>query len=263
MIVDKWSVRLIVDETVIGPLSLHLTAALDRAVQGLSIGGGRFGEDEGEPCWVTIELLAASGREARIVAQHLVGLACEAAGLTPQELPVAWVAPLSPGDASSHRFLGQARDMTEQELPELAIVAAQIHLEVQVETLMQRAVADDPSPVAAAAIRNRRTWSPHDRWVRPILEALLRVNMENFDRWHEYLEHVTRRNAVVHGGQEMTAEAARASINIVAALWLWLNARGSHGGGVIDAAPRVAVAHTDVSDQLRLFQGIDAYGAPA
>lgn len=148
----KWSVQLIVDPADVRSLSPHLLAAFSPDVHGVTFGGGNTSEDD-EPPWITIDVAAADWHEARVLAQHLVGRVYESAGLPPRELPVAWVAPLAPGDESSLRFMSQAKELLDDERYDFAVVAAQIHLEVHVDTLVRRAVAADSSPLAETVMR--------------------------------------------------------------------------------------------------------------
>jgi hypothetical protein len=100
-------------------------------VHGMAVGGPHDAE-EGEGPWVTIDVEANDWHWARALAQHLIGLAFEAADLRPRELPVAWVAPLADQDASSLRFLQQAAELLEQEMADVAVVVAQTHLEAHI-----------------------------------------------------------------------------------------------------------------------------------
>jgi hypothetical protein len=50
--------------------------------------------------------------------------------------------------------------------------------------------------------------------------------------WGDYKDaHLQRRNAVVHRGQEIDADSAKASIDTVSALWLWLNDAATRATG--------------------------------
>ena len=216
---SSWSVRLAVAESDAGPISRELAVAWTGEVHRLVM---RAGED-GEPDTVTFELDAANAQAARIVAQHSLGKVRAAAGLPVRESPVLWVAPLLGGSESSHRFLSHAEDLVEENAFDLAVVAAQIHLEVQVATLVRRAIAAHSSPLVHALAERQRGWPPHDRWAQPVLEALFDVRMTTFPRWREYNAHVSRRNDVAHGGQVVDRESATDSLRVVSDLWLWLN----------------------------------------
>jgi hypothetical protein len=131
---------------------------------------------------------------------------------------------LLPTVSSSHRFLEHARTLFESEDGyDLAVVAAQIHLEIQVKILVEQATASDASRLKGALVGQRHTWAPHDRWMRAILEALFGVRVTDYPRWGDYDAHLTRRNDVIHSGQDVDEDAARESIELVEHFWLWLN----------------------------------------
>lgn len=147
-----------------------------------------------------------------------------AAGLQGQAARVVWVAPLLPTEGSSHRFLDHARALIENgDGYDLAVVTAQIHLEIQAKILVEATVASDSSKLTGALLDQRHSWAPHERWARAILEALFEVRMTDYPRWKEYQAHVTRRNDVAHRGQEVDLAAAQESIAVVEDFWLWLN----------------------------------------
>jgi hypothetical protein len=219
----RWSVRLALEEAHAGPVSGVAMAAVGAGVHNISI-GRPFVHEEDEPVTFTIELDAPSARDARLIGQHKLGELHKLAGLPVRELPVVWVARLSDQQASSLRFREYARELLEGEQFEMAVVAAQIHLEVHVKALVEMVAEAAPSPLLTAVITAQRGWPPHTQGLQAILEALFDVKMAQYHGWAGYMAHVTRRNAVVHGGQEIDADSAKASIEAVSDLWLWLNA---------------------------------------
>ncbi len=223
MSTPKWSVRLAVDERDLEPISRVLQQAFTSEVHSLTFSGPVGASDEGADV-ITFELEAVDARTARILAQHLLGKMRRAAGLKAHEAPVVWVAPMLPTGSSSHRFLDRARELLESEDGhDLAIVAAQIHLEIQVKILVERAVASDSSLLTAALVDQRHSWAPHDRWIRPILQALFGIRVTDYPRWNDYQAHLARRNDVAHRGQEVDRAAAQESIEVVEHFWLWVN----------------------------------------
>jgi hypothetical protein len=65
---------------------------------------------------------------------------------------------------------------------------------------------------------------PPERWLQPILGALLSVRMEDCPVWADCEgPHISRRTAVVHSGQPIDGDSARASLETVSQLSLWLN----------------------------------------
>lgn len=232
----RWSVRLAVEPQESGPISLMLHQAWRPELRRISL-GGPAGSYDGEADVVTFELEAQDARHARIVAQHILGEVFRAARLPTRQAEVVWVTPLLPSHASSHRFREYARDLVESEDGyDLAVVAAQIHLELQVKILIERIAESDPSPLVGAVVGQRHTWAPHDRWIRAILRALLGAPVTSYPRWRAYEAHVARRNDIAHRGQEVDLIAAQESIDVAEDLWLWLNALASgvmpvSGGG--------------------------------
>lgn len=224
MATSAWSVRLAVDEGEAGPISGALQFALTSETHRLSVSRPSSPFDEGSDV-VTFELDAEDADHARVLAQHLLGKARKAAALKQQEARVVWVAPMLPAlTRSSNRFLEQARSLLDdEEALDLAVVAAQIHLEIQVKILIERAVADDPSRLKGAIVDQRHTWAPQDRLVSAILEALFGVRVTEYPRWEDYRAHLTRRNDVAHRGQEVDRAAAEESIAVIEGFWLWLN----------------------------------------
>ena len=133
------------------------------------------------------------------------------------------MAPLVHSPESSHRFLRRAKDLISDEEFDLAVVAAQIHLEVQVTTLVRQAIEPDPSPLIKVLMARERGWPPQHEASQRVLEALFGVKVTAFPGWQDYKTHVKRRNDVVHAGASIDRESAEASLQAVSRLWLWLN----------------------------------------
>ena len=149
-----------------------------------------------------------------------------------REAPVIWVARLADEAESSLRYLEQAKELLDDEPFDLAVVAVQIHLEVHVRVLVEMTAEAQFSPLLDAVISGQRSWGPHERWLQPVLEALFGIKMADCPVWSDYKDaHLQRRNAVVHRGQEIDADSAKASIDTVSALWLWLNDAATRATG--------------------------------
>jgi hypothetical protein len=222
---QRWCVRLVLGDGEAGPLSRilipELEAGIDQTVLPRMI--GREGYDENEPHTITFDVSAGTAQNARVAAQHRLGEMKRRAGLRVGESAIAWVARLSNDvSADSLRFLSLAKQLAGNECPEMAVAAAQIHLEVQVRILVEMTAEIEPSPILDA-IAGRLKWAPHDPWLRPILESLYDIKMDDCGAWNAYKAHVTRRNHVVHRGQSIDDVAAKESIAAVSALWEWLN----------------------------------------
>ena len=221
----RWSVRLVLDDGEVGPLTRQLFSALGTGIDQTVIPRviGRDGSDEGEPDTVTFEVTANTARDARIFAQHRLGEMRRRAGLRLNQAEIVWVARLSDDvRADSLRFLSVAKQLANDENPEMAVVAAQMHLEVQVRIMVEMTMATEPSSLLHA-IAGRLKWAPHDPWLQPILEHIYDVKLDESPAWNAYLAHITRRNHVVHRGQSIDDVAAKESIEAISAFWGWLN----------------------------------------
>jgi hypothetical protein len=212
-----WSVRLVNGEHDRG-LIPH--AALGRELRSLELW---LGEGD-EPDTATFEIQAPDARNARLLAQHELGAMRKRAGVTDGPDDVIWVVRLADEPESSLRFRQYAEDAITEERYDLAVALIQIHLEVQVRVLIEMVGEAAPSALLDAVCRRQQRWAPHERWLQPILEALLSVRMEDCPVWADYKgAHIVRRNAVVHSGQPIDADSAIASLETVSRLWLWLN----------------------------------------
>lgn len=219
---SRWSVRLAIDAITNDLMNAMARSFQLRRIYLLEFGAAKAEEDE--PATVTMELEAVDEQEARILGQHLVGEAQAAARLPQRGSTVVWVAPLADADESSLRFLGRAKELIDDEDFDLAVVAAQIHLEVQIATLVRRAVRSDPSASVKLLVGDGdRGWPPQVPAAQRVLEAMLGVKVTTFPRWRDYTVHLTRRNDVVHAGASVDRESAEASLRVVSELWLWLN----------------------------------------
>ena len=195
-------------------------------IRGITLAGPRAEFDEGSDT-VTFELDAPDARRARILAQHWLGEGSRKTGLPVEQARVIWVAPVLAAPRSSHRFIDMARTLAEDEATvDLAVVAAQIHLELHVKALITSAVTEDISPLRRVLVDDdSHTWGPQHPMVKSLLRALFSVEpAKDYPRWQEYMDHLKRRNAISHRGQDVSVADAEASIAVVDDMWLWLNA---------------------------------------
>ncbi len=224
MALPFWSVRFAVETVDAGPISGVMQAAMGEGVRSIQIHEPPLQEGDDEPDAFTLELEAATAEDARQVAREKLADLRARAELPSLDSAVLWVARLSDEPASSLRFLAKSEDLVRDEEYALAVVAAQIHLEVQVRILVESVAEVSASPVLEAVIARQSRWAPHERWLQPILEALFEIRFADCPSWGAYKDHhITRRNHVVHEGQEVDRAAAVASIEVVSAVWLWLN----------------------------------------
>jgi hypothetical protein len=214
-----WSVRLLLDEEESVALSHPDTWPIDHSVERMIIGGFAGDEVEGSP-FVTIELRAPSANTAEELAQQLVRASVEEAGRG-RVRPVVWVAPLG-DEPDGHRFLEQAKFLFGSEQFDLAIVAAQIHFELQLRLLLERAAVRADNRWACRLTKNRRVTALGNDVSQASVQLLLGVDVTESQFWPGFKAHLQRRNLVAHEGASMGSNEASASIKVVQALWAQL-----------------------------------------
>jgi hypothetical protein len=95
-----------------------------------------------------------------VCAQHKLGELKRLEGLLVTEASVVWVVRLADEPESSLRFLDQAKELLGEERVELAVVAAQIHLEVNVRVMVEMIAEAVPSVLIEAVIRSNNAGPP-------------------------------------------------------------------------------------------------------
>lgn len=211
-----WSVSLLLDEADAGPMSGAIPWPLED-VRELRIGSVPGVSDLPS---MTVELRASSAEMAEDRARSIARQIRRAAGLPDAILPLAWVAPLKEDEASSNRFLDQASELLESEFFELAVVAAQIHLELQLRVLLRRAVEALGSPRwAQRLLVTRGLTTLGNDLSYAIVELLLGVDVTQLPEWTRFPAHLKRRQAIIHEGQAVGEKDAAESVEVVRNLW--------------------------------------------
>lgn len=214
-----WSVRLLLTEEQSRAISHPDVLPMHDAIIRMAIGGFHGDEVEELP-YITYELYAQTVEEAEDLAQGLATFSLKEAGLPPHNrFPVVWAAPLRDEPESSHRFLEQAKDLFGSEQFELAIVAAQIHFEIQVRLLLGRAAVRISAPWAQRLIKYSRVAALSNDVSTASVQLLLGTDVTASVLWPEYVAHLKRRNAIVHEGRMMSSNDAASSIKVVQGLW--------------------------------------------
>jgi hypothetical protein len=224
MTMMRWAVRLAVEDAVSIDLVTALIEVVGNEIWEIQHTGPTADYDDGNDT-ITFELDATDAQEARIRAQHWLGEVARRRGLPAEQARVIWVSPVLQSPVSSRRFIGMARDLVCDEVTaDLAVVAAQIHIELHIKALITNAVKQDSSPLRNVLVNDDgRTWGPQNPTTRALIKALFGVDpAKDYPRWQEYQDHVKRRNDVAHRGQAVSVEDAEASIAVVDDLWLWL-----------------------------------------
>jgi hypothetical protein len=215
-----WSVAFVIGDADSVALSRHDAFDLmhTRDVRLLSNGPSGVGESE-DLASLKLEIRAASAVDAKEAAEELLLVGRRAAGLAPEVPTVAWVTPLKDDDASSVRFLEKAEwHMDDEDEADMVVVAAQIHLEIQVRTLIEQAAEKDGPEWTRVLMNRRGLGNLNDRQVQDLLRALLGINITEVPEWQDYKAHNVRRNAIVHRGQNVEQAEAEASVAVVRAL---------------------------------------------
>lgn len=185
--------------------------------------GGLKGDALDDVPYLMYELRASGPDAAEEHAQELVALSQREAGLPVRRLPIVWVTPIDPNLDDAHRFLQEAQFLFGSEQYELAVVAAQIHFELQLRLLLQRAAARLDRAWAKRLVRNRRVAALGNDISKASVELLLGVDVTQSRHWPPFTAHLERRNAIVHDGTHVGKKEAAASIRVVQALWAWLS----------------------------------------
>jgi hypothetical protein len=117
-------------------------------------------------------------------------------------------------------LLDTARELRDDDHPEAAIVIAQTACEVCTEAVLTEAlrqrVGDDE--VADRITGSRWNYNPTTDWVKEWYETLFDHRIQDERFWLSLKEHVDRRHAVVHRGEEATGQEADESIAAVEAV---------------------------------------------
>jgi hypothetical protein len=158
----KWSVRVRVKRDESRAMGPQLRQALTSDVHAIIHSTEDLEDPEG-PSTITIEVSAPAADAARVRVQHLLGEVRARAGLPVEESQLLWVAPLADTHESSHRFREQADELLHSERYEMAVVAAQIHLELHIATLLQRFAERDHGAVAEGLLASRPNGTRRNR----------------------------------------------------------------------------------------------------
>jgi hypothetical protein len=144
---------------------------------------------------------------------------------------VAWVNLLTDDEASSVRFLDKAEELLEDEdEQDMAVVAAQIHLEVQIRTILSNAVEHSGPDWADVLLKTRGLGNLNNKQTQALIKALLGINVKQMPEWEAYKRHNVLRNAIVHEGQDAEEEEAKSSVATVRAICIRLANAAQSGG---------------------------------
>jgi hypothetical protein len=118
----------------------------------------------------------------------------------------------------------EAADMIEQRRYELAVVAAQIACEIEIENAVESVVDAASGSLARMAIDNLRSWSLIDRRAQKVFAMVVGKKPTEEPWWRDYRDHVARRNNIVHRGARVAENDARRSLGVAEELVDWVRA---------------------------------------
>lgn len=217
-----WSVRVLVTAEEARQISSFDLVWMNQ-FRGARVGGGMDPDGFEDTPYLTYELAASGPEEAERLVHQVVAANQQAAGLPVRRRKVVWVTPMREGEAESHRFLEHAKELFDSESYDLAVVAAQIHFELQLRLLLERAATRSGQLWAKRLIKGPTIGSlRHDSSVATV-ELLLGVDVRSLPFWEDFEAHRQRRNAIAHEGRSVSKDDARRSIKVVERLWAKLS----------------------------------------
>ena len=169
-----------------------------------------------------LEIGAQDAREAEDRALGIIYKARRAANLPDAVIPVAWVTPVRDTEVGSN-FLDEAEDLIEAEQFQMAVVAADIHLKVQVKAMIETAVNRAAPAFAEVLLQHRSNTNINRPEGQAMIRRFLDADVTRFEEWQAFRAHSGRRNAVVHEGQAIDESEATDSLAAVRMLWLRLS----------------------------------------
>lgn len=205
--------------------------ALDRAAEGLPPGPvdvpiyviEHQKDDASEGAEAIVEIVVDGPTDAELHRSALATYAQlrERAGLEPVDDPgpIAYfpINALLHLDPKSSRFFGFAQQLFDDGQFLYAIVAVQtafeLYLEGVYEYLLHLRTPREVGTVVQKFLTQKYSLSREE--VRELLEALLGERLADSSEWHEYKQHVKRRNGIVHRGEGLGRDEAHSSLTAV------------------------------------------------
>lgn len=216
-----WSVAFVLDETDARPLSREEAFSAMHPpgiVRRVSLSDSSIDEPE-DVASLKLELQAPNAAAAKQRAENLLLQGRQAVGL-PDAIPsIAWITPLTDDDSSSARFLEKAEDLLDDEDElDMAVIAAHIHLEVQVRTLLKHAAEQHGPRWVNVLLKTRGLGNLNNKQTQALIHGLIGFDVTQAPDWEAFKKHHVLRNAIVHEGQDAEPEEARSSVSAVRGL---------------------------------------------
>jgi hypothetical protein len=215
-----WSVGLVVNDAELRHLSENSVAMyIMEATEGHYLRFSSPPEESSDFENLRMEVAASSAAVAEDRALGIVYRARKTAGLPDRVVPVAWVSPQGQMEGGEN-FLDQAENLLEGENFSLAIVAAEIHLDAQVKTMIELAVKGMAPDFEEVLLQHPNNLRIHHFAGRKMVERFLGLSLTHLPEWEEYRAHLSRRNEAAHSGRRFEEEEAKQSIAVVRKTWL-------------------------------------------
>jgi hypothetical protein len=129
-------------------------------------------------------------------------------------------------------FFDEANAMLEQQRYEAAVVAAQVACEIEIRAAVEQAADAPEGSLARMAIDTPSSYSLRDRRALTVFTTALGVSPTSQSFWATYLDHVARRNNVLHNGARVIRDDAIASVTAAEDMVDWVQkARRSRTSG--------------------------------
>lgn len=183
------------------------------------------GEDESDPegdMTLALRVFADSSEDAVGEARHAYSRIREAAGL--ESSPAAVLGYISPWwhqRSRAEHVAKEAHELHRQGRHDLAVVRIQTYCEMRVADTLTELIQDRHPGVDSSKLFRRPT-SLMDDQSRTLLHLLTGRRIQDEAWWSEYVDHVRRRNAIVHRGLEVDRDESYASLKVAVDLGTWL-----------------------------------------
>jgi hypothetical protein len=169
-----------------------------------------------------IRVYASTTTEALEEAEHLVRKIRREAGLDPTVPgPLGHISPWWHSGSVAERIGKEAHSLHAQGRYELAVIRIQTACELHIANAVLE-ILEEHRPGVNVAKLIRRPMTLSDERTRVLMHLLTGRQVDHEPWWPQYIKHLKRRNAIVHGGLAVTYDESFASLEVILALRAWL-----------------------------------------